>query len=161
LPEEEAWFSGQHQPLVYHSDKEIVIYDNANALNEPFDPDNVRPSRGQVYLLDEEKRVATLLINADLGVFSPFVGSAQLLSNGTYHFLSGGAYRPNCGPVLGIPGCFSQSTEIDPDGNILYTLEAPESVTYRSFRMRGLYELAGPDSVRLRSGSKVMSPPPW
>jgi hypothetical protein len=144
LPEDEIWFSGQHQPLVYHGDKKLVIYDNANALNEPFDPNNIRSSRGQTYLLDEEGGIATQLINADLGVFSPFVGSAQLLSNGNYHFLSGGAYSPNCGPVLGIPGCFSQSTEIDLDGNILYILEAPESVTYRSFRMRGMYELAVP-----------------
>lgn len=135
------WFSAQHQPMIY-ARNEIVIYDNSNARNEE-DPQANANSRGQVYLLDEEAMVATLVTNADLGVYASFLGSAQKLSNGQYHFLSGGIAGLGPSPVPGFPSGYSQSTETDADGDILYTLEAVYDTTYRSFRMKNMYRPAG------------------
>ncbi|WP_419176160.1 aryl-sulfate sulfotransferase [Desulfosediminicola sp.] len=135
------WFSGQHQPMVY-AQNEIVIYDNSNARNENGD-DSVANSRGQVYILDEKGGTATLVTNADLGVYASFLGSAQKLSNGNYHFLSGGIAGDQPSPVPGFPAGLSESTETSPAGEITYTLQAPHHTTYRSFRMKGMYRPAG------------------
>jgi hypothetical protein len=84
-------------------------------------------SRGQVIQLDEQNRVANLILNADLGLYTFALGAAQKLPNGDYHFdvgyLSDGT---------------STSMEVDPSGNTVYALHAgaPE---YRSFRMADLY----------------------
>lgn len=139
----DQWFSGQHQPMIY-GDNEIVIFDNANALNENRPQESaaeVRHSRGQVYQINETDRTATLVLNADLGGFSPFLGSSQKLSNGNYHFLSGGIadVEPS---FAGLPIAGStESSEVDPDGTIKYTLRSNGTVTYRSFRMKSLYEV--------------------
>ena len=134
----EFWFSGQHQPMLY-AQKELVIYDNSNIRNEPpVDP--VAHSRGQVYLLDEDTMIADLIVDADLGVYASFLGSAQKLANGNYHFLSGGI---GGGVVIGgFPAGSSQSTEVGPDGSINYTLQSI-AATYRSFRMKSMYQPAG------------------
>jgi hypothetical protein len=76
-------------------------------------------------------------------VFSPFLGSAQKLSNGNYHFLSGGIPSDEPSLLSDILSRLSQSTETDPEGNIVGTLEA-DMTTYRSFRMRSMKELAAP-----------------
>lgn len=135
------WFSGQHQAMVY-AQNELVIYDNSNARNENGDG-SIFNSRGQVYILDEEDRTATLVTNADLGVYASFLGSAQKLSNDHYHFLSGGIAGDQPAPVPGFPAGLSESTETSPDGEITYTLQAPYHTTYRSFRMKGMYRPAG------------------
>jgi hypothetical protein len=133
------WFSAQHQPMIY-AQNELVVYDNSNARN---DQDPAANSRGQVYILDEKSRTATLVTNADLGVYASFLGSAQKLSNGNYHFLSGGIAGDQPAPIPGFPAGLSESTETDPEGYITYTLQAPYHTTYRSFRMKGMYRPAG------------------
>lgn len=135
------WFSGQHQPMIY-AQNELVIYDNSNARNENGD-DNIANSRGQVYLIEEEAKTATLVTNADLGVYASFLGSAQKLSNGNYHFLSGGIAGEQASPVPGFPAGLSESTEVYPEGDISYILQAPFHTTYRSFRMKSMYQPAG------------------
>ena len=134
------WFSGQHQPLVYGN--EIVVYDNANALNEVDPAMPFVNSRGQVYVLDEDTLTAELVVNSDLGVYAPFLGSSQRLENGNYHFFSGGAIDPTVeSPAADlIPSGSSESSEVDSEGTIVYTLRAPGIVSYRSFRMKSLYE---------------------
>ena len=102
-----------------------------------FDDGNTRVSvlgqgnsRGQVNRLDEQNRVATFSLNADLGVYSVAVGSAQKLLDGNFHF-DAGYVREASGPA-------SYSIEVDPSGNILYNAKA-NTVLYRSFRMTDMY----------------------
>ena len=76
-------------------------------------------------------RTATLVTNADLGAYSPNVGSAQRLSNGNYHFTTGAVRKDNL--------VRSRSVEVTPDGKIVYLLETPGNSTYRSNRVVDLY----------------------
>src|SRR5262249_46273822 len=79
-------------------------------------------SRGQVYSLDERQLVAKPLLNADMGNYSSYLGSAERLPNGNYVFGSGGQST-----------AIGQSIEVRPDGTIVYVQEVstPESRTYR------------------------------
>jgi arylsulfate sulfotransferase len=139
-PDPHPWFSAQHQAMIY-AQNELVVYDNSNARNEPTDQGF--NSRGQVYLLNEKTQKATLITSADLGVYASFLGSAQKLSNGNYHFLSGGIAGDQPSPVPGFPAGLSESTEVGAGGNLVYTLQAPFHTTYRSFRMKSMYRPAG------------------
>ena len=78
-------------------------------------------------------RVATLVLNADLGTYSPAVGSAQQLRNGNYHFDSGFILDPS-----GSGNRLAQSIEVNADGNMVYGIQFG-TIEYRSFRMRDLY----------------------
>ena len=79
--------------------------------------------------MDEQNRIANLVVNVDMGQYSFALGAAQKLPNGDYHFDVG----------FLVDGT-SIAVEVDPFGNIVYALHAgaPE---YRSFRMRDLYGL--------------------
>jgi hypothetical protein len=123
------WFSHQHDP--HFDGKRLWLYDNGNTRRQlwggPFN------SRGQVYLVDEANRTASLELSADLGVSSDSQGSAQRLSNGNYHFLSGmladGTKRSN------------ESQEVSPtglSGAMRYCFRV-NSASYRSFRLHTLY----------------------
>jgi hypothetical protein len=116
------WFSGQHNAH-YINPTTLVVFDDGN--NRGGD------SRGQVLVLNEQTLEATLVVNADLGNFSPVVGSAQSLSNGNFVFTSGAQFGPQ--------GTFGQSIEVLPDGTITYALEV-NSIEYRSYRTGDLYE---------------------
>ena len=70
-----------------------------------FDDGNIRHarnrrahSRGQELVLNETKRVATLVVNADMGNYALAVGSAQMLPNGNLVFDSGIAESDHRGP---------------------------------------------------------------
>jgi hypothetical protein len=124
------WFSHQHSP--HYDGARLWVYDNGNTRVGALGDGN---SRGQVYLIDENARTARLEMNADLGVYSPALGSAQLLDNGNYHFLSGNLLDTGTGRFT------SQSVEVSPgtmDGAISYVFEA-SAAAYRSFRMISLY----------------------
>jgi hypothetical protein len=102
----------------------MTIFDNSNLRN--LDDRQAR-SRGQVYRLDEVKMVAELLHNIDLPLYSPALGSAQLLENGNYFF------------DIGLPaGGRSLSVEVDSAGNIAYSIRGAGSA-YRTFRMKDIY----------------------
>ncbi|HYM12607.1 MAG TPA: aryl-sulfate sulfotransferase [Bryobacterales bacterium] len=119
------WFSHQHDAEFVDGDPStLMVFDNGNTR---YAADPTANSRGQVLQLDEANRVATLLLNADLGAYSFALGAAQKLPNGNYHF------------DLGIlPDRSSRSVEVDPSGNTVYSIQVatPE---YRTFRMRDLY----------------------
>jgi hypothetical protein len=83
--------------------------------------------------LDEQNRVAKLVLNADMGAYSYALGTAQLLPNGNYHFDVGFIAQD---PIGGANS--SRSVEVDPFGNILYGI-AIGSPQYRTFRMPDLY----------------------
>ncbi len=119
------WFSHQHDgQFMPGGQSTITVFDNGNT-RQYYDPNAT--SRGQVIQLDEQNFTATLLLNADLGVFSVALGAAQWLSNGNYYFGAGD-----------LPDSSSLIQELDSTGAPAYslTVSAPE---YRSFRMRDLY----------------------
>ena len=71
------------------------------------------------------------MTSADLNVYSPFVGSAQRLSNGDLHFTTG--VIPEDTSVVG------RSFETTADGNVIYALQIWGAVMYRSNRIADLY----------------------
>jgi hypothetical protein len=126
------WFTHQHD-AGFEANGTFTVFDNGNtrAADNPGVTEN---SRGQAYRIDEANRVATLVVNSDLGVYSNALGSAQRLGNGNYHFLAG-FITP--GPTQN-----SQSIEVLPDGTTNLRLQSPQ-LAYRSFRMPSLYAPPG------------------
>lgn len=121
------WFSHQHDGN-FVSAKRIAVFDNGNV--RVVQNDGNGNSRGQVIELDEENRTATLILNADLGVLSTAVGSAQRLRDGNYHFDAGYVSGPN--------GLVAYALEVDSAGQIVGSLEG-NALLYRSFRLTDLY----------------------
>jgi arylsulfate sulfotransferase len=122
------WFSHQHDPNFEADGSTLLVYDDGNTRAAT---DNTAHSRGQVLKIDDRGRTATLLLNADLGNYSEALGSAQLLTDGNYHFDSGYIVEPSASP-------FAQSLEVNPAGAIVYGIQFG-SIEYRSFRMQDLY----------------------
>jgi hypothetical protein len=122
------WFSHQHKAH-YIDDHTLILFDNGNTRRAS---DPTADSRGQVWTLDEQTMMATLVVNADLGSYSGALGAAERLSNGNYSFTLG-----TNGPEPVKPP--AHTVEVTPDGTLVYDLVAnrPE---YRSFRVRTLYE---------------------
>jgi hypothetical protein len=135
------WFSHQHDPR-FIDDTTLVVFDNGNTRRAS---DPTADSRGQVWKIDEQTMTATLVLNVDVGNYSPMFGSAQRLSNGDYSFLSGGQ-----GPG---PKQLAQLIEVRPDGSRDYVL-ADNKWVFRSFRVQTLY--AGV-SDRLAGGGAATS----
>ena len=76
------WFSHQHDANFASDDSaSLLVFDDGNT-HHSLDPS--ANSRGQVIQLDEESRTAHVALNADLGVYSLALGSAQKLTNGDY-----------------------------------------------------------------------------
>ena len=88
-------------------------------------------SRGQVLDIDENNRTVTVVLNADLGVFSEAVGSAQLLRDGSYHFDAGYVVEPD-------DSLAAYSIQVTKDGVINYQIKQ-NTLIYRSFRMTNIY----------------------
>ncbi len=123
------WFSHQHDANFESDNVSLLIFDDGNtreAINPAVD------SRGQLLQLDQQNKVARLVLNADLGTYSSAVGSAQLLPNGDYHFDSGFIYIPTTGALI------SQSVEVNAAGELEYGIGFA-AVEYRTFRMPDLY----------------------
>jgi arylsulfate sulfotransferase len=116
------WFSHQHN-IEIEPNGNLSLFDNGNTRVAELGGGN---SRGQAWQVNESTRVATRVINIDLGQYSMATGTTQLLSNGNYAF------------DLGFAGAISKMKEFTPSG----TLEAEQDAnktSYRSFRMRSLY----------------------
>lgn len=108
----------------------LTVFDDGNTrqVTEPGSD-----SRGQALQLDEQNRIATLFLNADLGGYAYALGTAQRLPDGTFHFDAGWI------AVDSIAGAnASRSVEVDRSGNVVYgaAISTPE---YRTFRMADLY----------------------
>jgi arylsulfate sulfotransferase len=122
----DPWFSGQHDARLIN-DNTLLLFDDGNA-RQMSDPS--ADSRGQEWILDEQNMTATLVVNADMGNYSAFLGSAELLSDGNLAFTSGG---------LGSGGDLAgQSIEVLPNGTRIYVLQMNE-YEYRSYFESTLY----------------------
>lgn len=123
------WFSYQHD-VGFNPDSDLLVLLDDGRRRKDKDP--AAHNRGQTWKLDERARTATLILNADLDLYSMAVGSAQTLSNGDYSFESG--------LVIQRPGrMLSQTTETSPDGEIVFTQQTDAAITYRSFRVPDMY----------------------
>jgi hypothetical protein len=121
------WFSHQHDGNFESADPSaLVVFDNGNTRMTRMGG----YSRGQVLRLDEEGRTATFILNADLGVRSIAVGSAQRLRDENYHF--------DAGFVTESGGRFAHSIEVNGTGNVVYESKA-NTILYRTFRMTSMY----------------------
>ena len=119
------WFSHQHDgQYVPGEQSTITVFDDGNTRDFLYPGSN---SRGQVIQLDEQAFSATFLLNADLGVYSAALGSAQQLSNGDYFFDAGT-----------LSDTSALLVELDPTGQTVYSFSSSGS-EYRSFRMPDLY----------------------
>jgi hypothetical protein len=126
------WFSYQHDPGFDPQSGLLIVFDDGHRRK---DKDPKANNRGQAWKIDEQSRTAELVLNADLGIYSMAVGSAQALSNGNYSFESG---LINPGPA-GLGAMYCRTTETSPDGKILYAQQVQGALTYRSFRVPDMY----------------------
>ena len=127
------WFSYQHDAGFDPATGLLVLFDDGHRRK---DKDPKANNRGQAWKLDEASRTATLVMNADLGVYSQAVGSSQPLSDGDYSWESGFI---NPGPA-GLGQIHSITTETSPEGKIVASELAVGALTYRSFRVTSMYE---------------------
>jgi hypothetical protein len=124
----DPWFSYQHDAGFEPAGSNLLsIFDDGH---ERFRKDPKANNRGQVWRLDEEARTATLVHNADLGVYSIAVGSAQTLKSGGYSFDAGFINRDSP---------HGRAIEIDQQGRVVFALEVEGVVVYRSFRVDDMY----------------------
>jgi arylsulfate sulfotransferase len=140
------WFSHQHDVAYEPGSRwRIALFDNGNT-RWTLDPQ--AKSRGQVLELDEPNRIARFALNADLGAFSPALGSAQRLADGNYHFDAG--FVPDPQSAF---GAVAYSMEVAPPGDVLSSMKLLWPV-YRSFRVADLY---GPsEEAPARPGTRVV-----
>jgi arylsulfate sulfotransferase len=123
------WFSYQHDSAFEPSGSDtLVLLDNGQRRKKK---DPKATTRGQMWKIDEKTRRATLLMNADLGVYSPWVGSAQRLSNGNFHFMTGA--------ILDDTSFSGRSFETSPEGRVLRVLQMSGTLMYRGNRIVDLY----------------------
>ncbi len=121
------WFTHQHDVRMINNNT-LLVFDDGNTRHE-FNPN--ADSRGQEWILNEQNMTATLVVNADMGNYSSFLGSAELLSNGNLAFTSGGL-------VLGPNQFAGQSIEVLPNGTRIYVLQMNQ-FEYRSYFESTLY----------------------
>jgi arylsulfate sulfotransferase len=134
------WFSHQHDAGIEKDGTGIMsIFDDGNtrlsALGnpgcEPLDCD----SRGMALTFSEATMQVTPVLSADLGSYSLAMGSAQLLPDGNYFFMSGW--------LLDISNVTSYALEIQPTagsdtGTTVLNVEESNG-EYRAWQMNSLY----------------------
>jgi arylsulfate sulfotransferase len=126
------WFSHQHDPNFESNNDVLLVFDDGN-LREAANPS--AHSRGQVLQVDEAKKVVAPILNADLGVYSGALGSAELLPDGNFHFDAGFLLSTDAN---GNSLYNAQSLEVDLSGHIDFDIQF-NTLEYRSFRMPDLY----------------------
>lgn len=122
------WFSFQHDAGFEPAGSNLLtLLDDGH---ERLKKDPKANNRGQAWKLDEENRTATLVLNADLGVYAVAVGSAQTLKNGGYSFEAG---------FINPASVYSRAVETSADGKVVYAQQLEGQIEYRSFRVADLY----------------------
>jgi hypothetical protein len=123
------WFSHQHDGNFETADpNRLIVFDDGNTR---LSQTGVKMSRGQVLELDPNNFTVNFVLNADLGVFSAAVGSAQHLRDGNYHFDAGYVIQPD-------NTLAAYSIEVSHTGKVTYEI-MQNTLIYRSFRMTNLY----------------------
>ncbi|MDQ6760559.1 MAG: aryl-sulfate sulfotransferase, partial [Acidobacteriota bacterium] len=106
----------------------LTILDDGHARHKK---NPATTNRGQVWKIDESTHTATLVQNADLGVYAIAVGSAQTLKNGGYSFEAG---------FINLFAPYSRAVETSADGKVVYAQQLEGGVIeYRSFRVDDMY----------------------
>jgi hypothetical protein len=122
-----SFFSAQHNTH-FLPNGDLLVYDNGLRHNPPH-------TRVVEYAIDETRKTATMVWEYEPQplVFTPFVGSAQRLSNGN--------------TVVGF-GSVGQVDEIDNLNNVLgrafFTFGGKASLFYRAYRLPSLYKYQAP-----------------
>lgn len=121
------WFSHQHDANWQLGGMTVLsMFDNGNARRALCNPN--ANSRGYVLSVNESAMQVTPTQLTDLGAFSWGLGTAELLSNGNYHFEAGWI----------LPGAYSTSIETTPGGGVAFALQE-QALTYRSYRLQDMY----------------------
>jgi hypothetical protein len=120
------WFSHQHD-VRYINNNTLLVFDDGNTRHAS---DPTADSRGQEWILSEQNMTATLVVNADMGNYSSFLGGSEMLPNGNLAFTSGGL------TLNGNPA--GQSIQVLPDGTRVYVQQMSE-YEYRSYFESTLY----------------------
>ena len=126
------WFSHQHDAGIEKAGAgPLTVFDNGNARIVQAGTGH---SRGMALTVDELTLQVTPVMSQDLGVYALGDGSAQLLSDGNYFFLSG--------LVLVGLNVVSDAVQIFPTpgttgGTQVLNVSSPE--TYRAWQMPSLY----------------------
>ncbi|MBS1825328.1 MAG: aryl-sulfate sulfotransferase [Acidobacteria bacterium] len=116
-----------HQHYAIQKGNRLWLYDNGNTRVGLLGGN----SRGQVYVLNEATKTATLELNADLGFYTAALGSAQRLANGNYAF-GGGDFVNTLGKHIEVvPNPL-------PAGTLNYISQVG-NIWYRALRMRDMY----------------------
>lgn len=123
------WFSHQHDPNFLADGRTLLVFDNGNTRISANPGEH---SRAQLYQINEEDLTATPVINADLGVNSAALGTAEALPDGNYHF-DAGFIAPAASGSL-----YTQLYELDSAGEIVWTLQV-NAQEYRNLRLNDLY----------------------
>ncbi len=126
------WFTHQHDSNFEINNKVLMVFDDGN-VRAAADPS--AHSRGQVFEVDEANKTVAPILNADLGVYSGALGTAELLPNGDYHFDAGFLLSTDAN---GNPVYNAQSLEVDPSGHIDFGVQFG-TLEYRTFRMPDMY----------------------
>ena len=119
----QPWFSHQHD-VRYINDTTLLVFDDGNTRQAS---DRSAHSRGQEWVLNEQNMTATLVVNADMGNYSSFLGASEMLPNGNLAFTSGG-----------LANSTGQSIEVLPSGTRVYVQQISE-LEYRSYFESTLY----------------------
>jgi arylsulfate sulfotransferase len=122
----DPWFSHQHD-VRYINDTTLLVFDDGNTRQLS---NHGAHSRGQEWILNEQNMTATLAVNDDVGNYSSFLGSSEILPNGNLAFTSGGFTINNVGT--------GQSIEIAPNSTRVYVQQMNE-YEYRSYFESTLY----------------------
>ena len=125
------WFSHQHDANFLSSNPStLLVFDNGNTRVAANQTGN---SRGQVIHLDEQSRTADLVLNADLGVYSLALGTAQKTANADYNFNAGYVMDPSS-PA----GSSAYTIHVNAAGKVVYKAKA-NAIVYRWIGMIDLY----------------------
>jgi hypothetical protein len=131
------WFTHQHDSAFQFEDDAsgdgfmvLTVFDDGNTRHNQCS--GTQNSRGMVLLVDEAGRQVYIETVADLGSYSPALGSAQLLTPG-----NGNTYAAfDSGQVNG--GAATQFSETTLAGQIVDQMAVNQSA-YRAYRMPNLY----------------------
>jgi len=123
--EPNPWFAYQHdagfEPI---GSNMLTLVDDGDVSGK----DPKAGVRGQVWKLDEDKHIATLVYAAPLGVQTFCCGSIQALKSGGYSTVAGASM-----PLQG------RTAETDKDGKVILAFDLMGNIYYRSFRVEDMY----------------------